>query len=96
MARATYITITPDIPRVVGPVAQERVRVRALRVLSYAKGSAPVDTGEYRDSIHMLELPSGGFRIQADAPHSIFVEFGTSRMSAYHTLAVALDAAKGP
>jgi hypothetical protein len=96
MARVTYVTVVPDLPRVLSGPAQDRVRVRALRVLSYAKGTAPVDTGEYRDSIHMYELPDGGFRIQASAPHSIFVEFGTSRMSAYHTLAVALDAAKGP
>jgi hypothetical protein len=95
MARVLFVRIEPNLPGIVGPVAQARVRVRAVRVLDYAKGSAPVDTGEYRDSIHMVELPSGGFRIQADAPHAIFVEFGTSKMAAYHTLAVALDAAKG-
>lgn len=94
--KVTYVDIAPNLPRVLDPVAREAIRVRAARVLSYAKASAPVDTGEYRDSIHMVELPSGGFRIIATAPHAIYVEFGTSKMAAYHTLAVALDAAKGP
>lgn len=52
----------------------------AARLAVDAKRSAPVDTGELRDSIKVR----GGqdYRIVlADAPHAFFVEFGTSVMA---------------
>jgi hypothetical protein len=89
----------PELARnwrqVVADAADPGVRDRALLVFNYALATAPIDTGEYKAKIRMYRLSGGGYRIVAEAPHSIFVEYGTRYMAAYHTLAVALDAAKG-
>lgn len=66
---------------------------RADRVLARAQVDAPVDKGEYRASLHK-EREGDGYRVQADADHSVFVEFGTRRMAAHRTLGRALDAAR--
>lgn len=91
----TRVEMYPGWPEPVGRGAAPGMRRKAEAVLSYAVATAPVDTGEYKSKINMEQLPGGGWRITASAPHSIYVEFGTRYMAAYHTLAVALDAAKG-
>lgn len=60
---------------------------------THAEVSAPVDSGEYRDSFKVV---SGKGRKRAvarlinTAEHAGFVEFGAGRTPAYHTLANAL------
>lgn len=87
-------------PNWIAPVsdaADPGTRYKAEMVLAFALATAPVDTGEYRSKLVLVELGSGvsGYRIEARADHSAFVEYGTRNMDAYHTLAVALDAANG-
>jgi HK97 gp10 family phage protein len=90
------VELYPDWQQVVARAADPGIRRKAERVEERAKRTAPVRTGRYRDSIHLARIPDGhGWRVQADAPYSIYVEFGTRYMAAYHTLARALDAAKG-
>lgn len=58
---------------------------------SAAKGSAPVASGEYRDSIHIVQDTTDrvAVRLVASAPHAMVVESKTGN------LARALDAAGG-
>ena len=73
------------------------IRRKAKAGYTTARAIAPVDTGRYRRELALVRSagPGGGWRIEANAPYSIYVEYGTRKMQAYHTLAVALDAAKG-
>jgi HK97 gp10 family phage protein len=76
-----------DVTKLVADLAAAPARVErvssakmteiASRLRDDARANAPVDTGELRDSI---EIHGGkGYRIvRATAPHSFFVEFGTS------------------
>ncbi|MEV4041425.1 HK97 gp10 family phage protein [Streptomyces sp. NPDC049744] len=78
---------------------------RMKRVEAVAIATAPVYTGEFRDSIHAVEQPdSDGTRhVDADAPHSYYVEHGTTQRDRHgraihrphYTLGHALDAAGG-
>lgn len=56
---------------------------RMEQVESAAKSSAPVETGEYRDSIH-LEVDHTDrvvVRVIADAPHALGVEASTGNLT---------------
>jgi hypothetical protein len=77
------------------PGVREDMRRRADRVVQAAKQTAPVDTGEYRDSIHAEDGPDGSVLVVSDTDHSIFVEHGTREPGhpAHFTLTNALDAA---
>lgn len=78
---------------------------RMKRVESVAIATAPVDTGEFRDNIHIVDEPDddGTRHVDADAPHSIYVEHGTTQRDRrgraihrpHYTLSHALDAAGG-
>lgn len=63
---------------------------RAERVLSAAKSSAPVASGAYRDSLHIVQdtTDRAVVRVASDAPHAFVVEANTG------TLARALDAGR--
>lgn len=58
------------------PAVQEGVRQAAERGANYARGIAPVKTGQYKASIHVASI-RGGQRIITDAPHARIVEWGT-------------------
>ena len=77
--------------------ADPQIRRKAELVLAYAIATAPVDTGAYKRSLNLEALGSAasGYRISATVDYAVYVEFGTRKMKAYHTLATALDAAKG-
>lgn len=78
---------------------------RMKRVESVAIATAPVDTGEFRDNIHIVDRPDddGTRHVDADAEHSIYVEHGTTQRDRnghaihrpHYTLGHALDAAGG-
>lgn len=84
---------------------QEDMRARLRPVVTVAQATAPVDTGEYRSKIHLVEEPDGDGtnHVDADAEHSIYVEYGTRQTDRtgrrihlpHHTLGHALDAAGG-
>lgn len=60
-----------------------------------AKRLARVDTGEMRDGIEAAVTLRGGRRVlvlSGSAPHTLFNELGTSRMSAQPMLRPAMDA----
>jgi len=81
------------------PAVKRDMRARGRRVVQSAKDTAPVDTGEYRDSIHLEDGPGDSeVLIVASAGHSIYVEHGTRVPGhpAHNTLNNALDAAGGP
>jgi hypothetical protein len=77
----------------------------ANRAAGAARAIAPVDEGgphpgRYLESIHTYSTIRAGDatrtaravgRVVADAPESVFVEFGTETQEAHHTLARALD-----
>jgi hypothetical protein len=82
------LLITPGVKR--------DMRARGRRVVQAAQATAPVDTGEYRDSIHLEDGHGAGeVLVVASAGHSIYVELGTRVRGhpAHHTLTNALDAA---
>lgn len=55
----------------------------AVAIEERAKELAAVDTGEMRDSIHIEKGDTAGeYQVVASALHSVFVEFGTSKMAA--------------
>ncbi|WP_169515674.1 HK97 gp10 family phage protein [Glaciibacter superstes] len=69
---------------------QSIVKAKAEQVAAAARASAPVDTGDYRDSIH-VEVVHTPFRVVAkvvaDSDHAMLVE------SKHGTLSRALRAA---
>lgn len=78
------------------PGVKRDMRARGRRVVQAAQATAPVDTGEYRDSIHLEDGNGDGeVLVVASAGHSIYVEHGTRQPGhpAHHTLTNALDAA---
>lgn len=60
------------------------LRGHAARVAARARSTAPVDTGAYRDSIHVEDATLDGVPaviVVADAPHSGIVEATTGNLS---------------
>lgn len=92
-----------DLP--LAPEVQEDFRGRMKQVEAIASATAPVYTGQYRDNIHIVDQPDsdGTWHVDADAPHSYYVEHGTTQRDRnghaihrpHHTLSHALDAAGG-
>lgn len=84
---------------------QEDFRGRMKKVEEVAVATAPVYTGEFQKSIHLVEQPDadGTWHVDADAPHAYFVEHGTRQTDRNgqsihpprYTLSHALDAAGG-
>lgn len=56
---------------------------RMQPVEAYAVGNAPVETGEYRDKIHIVQDTTDrvAVRLVADAPHSLVVEAATGNLA---------------
>lgn len=86
-----YPSLDEDVWRACRPQIKDRARL----VERAAKEIAPVDTGLYRRLIHTIVRPEGrGYRVQADASYSEFLEFGTRYMKAYRVLLIASRVAK--
>lgn len=71
------------------PGVRRDLTARAENVLSAAKASAPVDTGKYRDSLHVIEDTTDrvSVRVGSDDPKAMIVNAKTGN------LARALDSA---
>ena len=65
-------------------------KVSAQVVLEEMKDRTPVDTGELLESEH-LEITDKDVSIVADAPHAIFVEYGTVKQQAQPFMRPALE-----
>lgn len=92
MARAKIRLIHPGMKALLNdPGVRDDLTERAERVADSARSSAPVATGEYRDSIHVLQgtTDRAAVRVGTTAPHGLVVEARTGN------LARALDAAGG-
>lgn len=68
------------------PGVARAVAEAAEKVAAAARASAPVQTGEYRDSIHVDSdnSPIDGrarSRVIADAPHALIVESNTGNLA---------------
>lgn len=87
------------------PQVQDDFTTRMKRVEAVAVATAPVDTGEFRDNIHIVDEPDadGTRHVDADAEHSYYVEHGTTQRDRHgraihrphYTMSHALDAAGG-
>lgn len=110
MATAVEIDVEPDYEAIqfelpLNPEVQADFTARMKRVEAVAIATAPVDTGEFRDNIHIVDRPDddGTRHVDADADHSIYVEHGTTQRDRHgraihrphYTLSHALDAAGG-
>lgn len=110
MATEVHIDVELDLEAIefelpLTPEVQNDFTERMKRVEEVAKATAPVDTGEFRDNIHVVDEPDpdGTRHVDADAPHSIYVEHGTRQTDRHgraihrphYTLSHALDAAGG-
>lgn len=76
---------------------QADLHERADRVVTVAQGNAPVESGHYRDSIHAEDGPEGEVLIISGVRYAAVIELGTRDAGhpAHHTIANALDAARG-
>lgn len=83
----------PGFEEAIWEAGKPQVRARADLAKDVAHDIAPVRTGLYRSLIHVTERRRG-FRLHADAPYSVHLEYGTRYMRAYRTLLIASQAAK--
>lgn len=84
-------------PRFEQQVSKSREMKRALReatepALREAQRLAPVDTGEYRDSLQIVE-DANGVRLMSDDDKASYIEFGTSDTPAFAPLRKGTEAA---
>lgn len=67
-----------------GDIGQAAARPKAEATLASAKANAPVDSGAYRDSIHMIEETHPqrhAFHIVADDPAAMLIEANTGNLA---------------
>jgi hypothetical protein len=57
---------------------QDCKRTVGEEIVSQAQAVAPVETGAYRDSIHVEADLEGETAVAADVDYAVFIEFGTS------------------
>jgi hypothetical protein len=71
------------------PRVQRHVHDRMERALDEARAIAPVDTGAYRDNLHLEDGEDGKVSLVSDKDYALAVEADTG------TLSRSLDAAGG-
>lgn len=90
------------------PMMEKEMARRAALIKDRAEATAPVGDprtdphpGRYRDSFRVESGTEGGFkkdraygRVLNDSPEAFYIEFGTSKIEARHTLLNAAQAAK--
>lgn len=82
--------LSSDWKSVVMEAIRPQIERKAQAGLDAARTSAPVDTGEYRDSLH-LEETSGGYALTAGTDHALDVEYGNRRQQGHRVLGRAAD-----
>lgn len=91
----TWVSRLPEISAGMVPKAEAAVTATVAMIEASAKGQAPVDTGNLRNSI---QGQSGGLegRVNCGASYGIYQEFGTYKMAAQPFMVPAAEAARGP
>ncbi|WP_424570788.1 hypothetical protein [Streptomyces sp. CH-036] len=72
------------------PAVRKAVIDRAEQGRDFARSIAPVDTGRYRDSIHVME-DANGADLVADVDYADDLEYGTRHMPGQHIFGRTLD-----
>jgi hypothetical protein len=106
---AKFYASYPGIGELLSSTVMEKEMVRRARLIQQrAAETAPVGDpvrdphpGRYRDSFRIESGRDGGFkkdraygRVINDAPEAFYVEYGSSKIEARHTLLNAAQAAK--
>lgn len=73
------------------PLASKVVRKTAKDIEGTAKGLAPVDTGNLKNSIGSQEVGPLEAEVRATANYAVYLEMGTSRMPAQPYMGPAAD-----
>lgn len=68
------------------------VRKTAADIKAGAQSRAPVDTGNLRSNIRTRSTGKFSAEVVANAPYSVYVEFGTSKMGAQPFMVPAAEA----
>lgn len=84
----------PEIAKRAAQVAADVIRETVDGIATDARGRAPVDTGELRDSIAGRVINQNAGEVVATADHASYVEYGTVKMPAQPYLHPAADAAR--
>lgn len=81
-----------------GGVAADALMAGAVPIQSAWKEKAPVETGQYRQSIHTTLVEGQGSEVWVeigtdivDPPYPFFLEYGTSKMGAKPSMRPAFD-----
>lgn len=90
---AKNFDLAADWRSVVMEAIRPEIRRKAEAGLAEARAVAPVETGEYRDSLH-LEETSGGYALTAGTEHALHVEYGTRSQPGHRVLGRAADVIK--
>lgn len=72
----------------------DALREAAESIVNDAQANAPVDTGFLRDSIEISGESETSVTVTSGAEYSVFVEYGTSKMSAQPFFEPAIEQAK--
>jgi HK97 gp10 family phage protein len=97
------VTFIPDLGAISGltqpgGMVYDFIEGKAGECASLAKGLAPVETGELRDSIYSQPFSEGGvfgFEVGATAEHALFQEVGTIHHGPQPYLRPAFEATFG-
>jgi HK97 gp10 family phage protein len=82
----------PAIAAGARPIVDTAVAKAAMDTEALAKVTAPIDTGNLRNSIASDKVRDLTWRVTANAEYSIYVEMGTRKMSAQPFLDPSLRA----
>jgi pectin methylesterase-like acyl-CoA thioesterase len=74
------------------PIVQAAINIVGQDMEEIARATAPVATGKYRDSIHVIE-DGDGIILVADDEKAHYIEFGTEDTPAFATLRKAAESA---
>ena len=86
--------LTSQIKRIADRIESKHIEILKLSaeetILPEAKRLVPVDTGELKDSLEIIETPQG-IELYAGTDHALPVEFGTAHMAAQPYMRPAID-----
>lgn len=87
---ASDFTLDPRWKEHLMEALRPQIQDKCERGLSASREAAPVDTGEYKASLH-LESTGGGYNLIGGSDHAAIVEYGTLHQHGYRVLGIAQD-----